>query len=162
MFFVSIFNKFPSCLQGGPQKCPYFSLAITSTKLKKLSRFFLHRYWRFIEFFLVETTLESIMFYYNFSVTNTMFFPCTALLYDSIAAPRHTHTHTHTQTHTQNTSATQTLKLASHFSNRTLEHLRHNFRKGSFRVKPITPGYPIPKISTRLTIFRGVTERQSL
>ena len=67
---------------------------------------------------LVETTLESIMFYYTFSVINTMFVPCTALLYDS-------------------TAATQTLKLsttlfcsrneiAPYFSNRTLEYLRHN------------------------------------
>ena len=32
---------------------------------------------------LVETTLESIMFYYTFSAINTMFIPCTALLYDS-------------------------------------------------------------------------------
>ena len=38
-------------LQGGPQKCPYFSLAITFTKIRKRSRFFLHRYWKFIEFF---------------------------------------------------------------------------------------------------------------
>ena len=30
---------------------------------------------------LVETTLES-MFYYTFSVINTMFVPCTALLYE--------------------------------------------------------------------------------
>ena len=37
---------------------------------------------------LVETTLESIMFYYIFSVINTMFVPCTALLYDSTAATR--------------------------------------------------------------------------
>ena len=37
---------------------------------------------------LVETTLESIMFYYNFSVINTLFVPCTALLYDSTAATR--------------------------------------------------------------------------
>ena len=43
---------------------------------------------------LVETTLESIMFYYTFSVINTMFVPCTALLYDS-------------------TAATQTLKLST-------------------------------------------------
>ena len=31
---------------------------------------------------LVETTLESIMFYYTFSVINTMFVSCTALLYE--------------------------------------------------------------------------------
>ena len=37
---------------------------------------------------LVETTLESIMFYYTFSVINTMSVPCTALLYDSTAATR--------------------------------------------------------------------------
>ena len=43
---------------------------------------------------LVETTLESIMFYYTFSVINTMFAPCTVLLYDS-------------------TAATQTLKLST-------------------------------------------------
>ena len=35
---------------------------------------------------LVETTLESVMFYYIFSIINTMLGPCTALLYDSIAA----------------------------------------------------------------------------
>ena len=37
---------------------------------------------------LVKTTLESIIFYYTFSVINTMFVPCTALLYDSTAATR--------------------------------------------------------------------------
>ena len=31
-------------LQGAPQKCPYFSLAITFTKTRNPSRFFLHRY----------------------------------------------------------------------------------------------------------------------
>ena len=35
---------------------------------------------------LLETTLESVMFYYTFSVINTMFVPCTVLLYDSTAA----------------------------------------------------------------------------
>ena len=37
---------------------------------------------------LVETTLESIMFYYTFPVINTMFVPCTPLLYDSTAVTR--------------------------------------------------------------------------
>ena len=36
----------------------------------------------------MKTTLESIMFYYTFSVINTMFVPCTALPYDSTAATR--------------------------------------------------------------------------
>ena len=35
---------------------------------------------------LVETTLDSIMFYYTFSVINSMVVPCTVLLYDSTAA----------------------------------------------------------------------------
>ena len=38
-------------VQGDPQKCPYFSLAINFTKLRKPSRFFLCSYWKFIEFF---------------------------------------------------------------------------------------------------------------
>ena len=37
---------------------------------------------------LVETTLELIMFYYTFSVINTMFVPCIPLLHDSTAATR--------------------------------------------------------------------------
>ena len=37
---------------------------------------------------LVEIILESIMFYYTFSVINTMFVLCTTLLYDSLAATR--------------------------------------------------------------------------
>ena len=37
---------------------------------------------------LVETTLESTMFYYTFSIINTMSIPCTALLYDSTAETR--------------------------------------------------------------------------
>ena len=43
---VILFN-----IQGGPQKCPFFSLAITFIKIRKFSRFFLHRYWKFVEFF---------------------------------------------------------------------------------------------------------------
>ena len=46
-----ICNKIVQYLQGGLQKCPYFSFAINFTKIKKLSIFFLHRYWKFIEFF---------------------------------------------------------------------------------------------------------------
>ena len=51
LFVLKIF-KFLSWLfghvQGGPQKCPYFSLAITFTKTRKPSRFFLHRYWKVV------------------------------------------------------------------------------------------------------------------
>ena len=42
---------FQGYIQGGPQKCPYLSLEITFTKIRKPSKFFLHRYWKFIEFF---------------------------------------------------------------------------------------------------------------
>ena len=37
---------------------------------------------------LVGATLESISVYYNFSVINAMFVPCTTQLYDSTAATR--------------------------------------------------------------------------
>ena len=72
-------------LQGGQQKCRYFSLAITFTKIRKPSRFFLHRYWKFIKLFWWK---QSIMFSYIFSVINIRFVPCTVLLYDSTAATR--------------------------------------------------------------------------
>ena len=75
-------------IQGSPQKCPcfsYFSLAITFTKIRKPSRFFLHRYWKFIKLFWWK---QSIMFSYIFSVINIRFVPCTVLLYDSTAATR--------------------------------------------------------------------------
>ena len=48
--FALIFRN----IQCGPQKCPYFSLAITFTKIRKPSRFFLHSYWKFIELFWWE------------------------------------------------------------------------------------------------------------
>ena len=73
-------------IQGSPHKFPYFSLAITFTKLRKPSRFFSPQLLEVYRILLVETTLESIMFYYTFSVINTMFVACTVLLYDSTAA----------------------------------------------------------------------------
>ena len=42
-------------IQGGPQKCPYFSLTITFTKIGKPSRFFLCSYRNFMEFFSWKT-----------------------------------------------------------------------------------------------------------
>ena len=101
---------------------------------------------------LVLTTLESIMIYYTFSVINTMFVPCTELLYDSTAATRTI------KLFTTLLSISCAICLISfpmmsflvcgnlcqryssvlfkvvvwnevvpHFSNRTLEYLRHNF-----------------------------------
>ena len=66
-------------VQGGPQKCPYFSLAITKETFKIFSPQILE----VCRILLVQTTLESPMFYYTFSVVNDMFDPATALLYDS-------------------------------------------------------------------------------
>ena len=51
-------------------------------------------------------------------------------------------------------------KIRCHLISRT-EHLNTSgitsHGTDSFRIKPITPGHPIPKISTRLTIFWGGT-----
>ena len=92
---------------------------------------------------LVEITLESIMFYYTFSVISTMFVPCTTLLYDNKAATRTLKLSTtilgiscgihlisllmmsslvcglFSQTSSRN-------EVTPHFSN-TFEYLRHNF-----------------------------------
>ena len=66
-------------VQGGPQKCPYFSLAITKETFKIFSPQILE----VCRILLVQTTLESPMFYYTFSVINDRFDPGTALLYVS-------------------------------------------------------------------------------
>ena len=55
-------------------------------------------------------------------------------------------------------------EVATYFSNRT-EHLNTSgiasHGTDSFRVKPITPGHPISKISTRLTTFWRSTWKTS-
>ena len=66
-------------LQGGPQKCPCISLAIIIYKIKETFKKFSPQILEVYRILLVETTLES-MFYYTFSVINTMFVSCTALL----------------------------------------------------------------------------------
>ena len=69
---------------GWPTKISLFFLGNNFYKNKIFSPQLLEVY----RILLVETTLESVMFYYTFSVINTMFVPCTALLYDSTAATR--------------------------------------------------------------------------
>ena len=157
------------------------------------------------------------MFYYAFSVVNTMSVPCTALLYNSTAATRTLKLSTTllsiscgirlisflmmsslvsgllSQTVFEvppqkivrrveilgigwlgftgfawNVSVPwevmpEVLKcsvVAPDFSDRS-EHLNTSgitsHLKDSFHVRPITPGHPIPKISTCLTIFCGGT-----
>ena len=72
-------------VQGGPQRCPYFSLAII---LKKTFKIFTPQLLEVYRILLMGTTLESISFNYIFFVINTMFVPCTTQLYDSTAATR--------------------------------------------------------------------------
>ena len=103
---------------------------------------------------LVETILESIMFYYTFLIINTMFVPCTALPYDSTAATR-TLTMSTTLLRWRLISRTE---HSPHFSNRTLEYLRHNFQWDkliSHQTDNPWPSYS--QDSTRLTIFCGGT-----
>ena len=75
---------FPGKVQGGP----LFFFANNFYKNKETFKIISPQILEVYRILLVEITLESIMFYYTFSVINTMFVPCTALLYDSTAATR--------------------------------------------------------------------------
>ena len=71
---------------GWPTKMSLFFFGNNFYKNKETLKIFSPQILEVYRILLVETTLESIMFYYTFSVINTMFVPCTALLYDSTAA----------------------------------------------------------------------------
>ena len=73
---------------GWPTKMSLFYFGDNFQKNKETFKIFSQQILEVYRILLVETTLESIMFYYTFSVINTMFVPCTALLYDSTAATR--------------------------------------------------------------------------
>ena len=73
---------------GRPTKMSLFFLANNFYKNKEAFKIFSPQILKVYRILLVETTLESIMFYYNFSVINTMFVPCIVLLYDSTAVTR--------------------------------------------------------------------------
>ena len=75
-------------IQGDPQKCLYFFFGDNFYKNKEPFKIFSLQILEVYRILLVETTLESIMFHYTFSVINIMFLPCTALLYDSKEATR--------------------------------------------------------------------------
>ena len=79
---------------GWPTKVSLFFFGNNFYKNKKTFKIFSPQLLEVYRILFVETTLESIMFYYTFSVINTMFVPCTVLQYDS-------------------TAATQTLKLST-------------------------------------------------
>ena len=82
------------CYTGWTTKISLFFFGNNFYKNKETFNIFSLQILEVYRILLVETTLELIMFYYTFSVINTMFVPCTALLYDS-------------------TAATQTLKLST-------------------------------------------------
>ena len=75
---------FAGKVQGGP----LFFFPNNFSKNKETFKIFSPQILEVYRILLVEATLESIMFYCTFSVINTMFVPCTALLYDSTAATR--------------------------------------------------------------------------
>ena len=91
MHFIS--TKLPS-YTGWPTKIFEFFFGNNFYKNKETLKIFSPQILEVYRILLVATTLESIIFYYTFSVINTMLVPCTALLYDS-------------------TAATQTLKLST-------------------------------------------------
>ena len=67
---------------GWPTKMSLFFFGDNFYKNKETFKIFSPQILKVYRILLVETTLESIMFYYIFSVINTMFVPCTALLYE--------------------------------------------------------------------------------
>ena len=79
---------------GWPTKMLLLFFGNNFSKIKETFKIFSPQILEVCRILLVETTQESIMFYYTFSVINTMFVPCTAQLCDS-------------------TEATQTLKLST-------------------------------------------------
>ena len=64
---------------GWPTKMSLFFFSDNFYKNKETFKIFYPQILDVYRILLVETTLESIMFYYTFSVINTMFVPCTAL-----------------------------------------------------------------------------------
>ena len=73
---------------GWPTKMCLFFFRNNFYKNKETFKIFSLQLLEVHRILLVETNLESIMFCYTFSVINTMFVPCTTLLYDSTAATR--------------------------------------------------------------------------
>ena len=71
-----------------PTKMSLFFFGKNFYKNKETFKIFSPQLLEVYRILLVETTLKSMMFYYTFSVINTMFVPCAALLYDSTVANR--------------------------------------------------------------------------
>ena len=73
---------------GWPTKISLFFFGNTFYKKKETFKIFSPQILKVYRILLVGIILESIMFHYTFSVINTMFVLCTALLYDSTEAAR--------------------------------------------------------------------------
>ena len=73
---------------GWSSKMSLFFFGYNFYKNKETFKIFSPQILEVYRILLLETALESIVFYYTFSVINTMFVSCTALLYDSTAATR--------------------------------------------------------------------------
>ena len=73
---------------GWPTKMSLFFFGNNFSKNKETFKIFSPQTLEVYRILLMETSLESIMFCYTFSIINTMFVPCTVLLYDNTAATR--------------------------------------------------------------------------
>ena len=73
---------------GWPTEMSLFFFGNNFYKNKETFKIFSPQLLEVYRSLLVETTLESIIFYCTFSVINTMFVPCTTPLYDSTATTR--------------------------------------------------------------------------
>ena len=153
---------------GWPTKMSLFFFGNNFYRNKETFKIFSPQLLEVYRILLVETTLESIVFYYTFSVVNTMYDPCIRLLYDSTAATRTLKLPTTLLSiscgiHLISPQMMSSL-VCGLFSQTLFHHLisrtKHLNTSGitshgadSFCIKPITPGYSIPKILTCLTIF---------
>ena len=73
---------------GWPTKMSLFFFGNNFYENKETFKIFSPQILEVYRILLLEITRESIMFYYTFSVINTMFVTCTALLYTSTASTR--------------------------------------------------------------------------
>ena len=86
MIWIEILNN--TRYTGWPTKMSLFFFGNNLYKYKENFKLFPPQMLEVYRILFVETTLEPIMFYYTFSVINTMYHPCTRLLHDSTAATR--------------------------------------------------------------------------
>ena len=86
LFLTAVILVCDPIYTGWPTKTSLFFFGNNFYKNKETFKNFSPQILEVYRILLVDTILESTMFYYTFSVINTMFVPCTALLYDTTAA----------------------------------------------------------------------------